>query len=72
MNLVIRTVRVLKNHTQNKPKKRYKSNVDEISDDVGNEKYEQLYYSITAGNKCFGAVIHQRNEAFTTLRIRIT
>ena len=39
-----------------------------MSEDVGNEKYEQLYYSITVSNKCFDDINHQRNEAFTTLR----
>ena len=52
-------------------KKRYKCNVDGISEDVGNEKYEQLYYSITVSNKCFDAINHQRNEAFTTLRLNL-
>ena len=59
-----------KEYSHSKQKPRYKSNVDEISDDVGNEKYEQLYYSITVSNKCFDA-INQRNEAFTTLRINL-
>ena len=56
-------------YSHSKQKPRYKSNVDEISDDVGNEKYKQLDYSITVSNKCFDAINHQRNEAFTTLRI---
>ena len=60
-----------KKYSHSKQKPRYKSNVDEISDDVGNEKYEQLYYSITVSNKCFDAINHQRNEAFTTLRINL-
>ena len=60
-----------KKYSHSKQKSRYKSNVDEISDDVGNEKYEQLYYSITVSNKCFDAINHQRNEAFTTLRINL-
>ena len=50
-----------KKYSHSKQKPRYKSNVDEISDDVGNEKYEQLYYSITVSNKCFDAINHQRN-----------
>ena len=56
-----------KKYSHSKQKPRYKSNVYEISEDVGNEKYEQLYYSITVSNKCFNSINHQRNEAFTTL-----
>ena len=54
----------------NTKQKRLK-NVDEISEDAGNEKYEQLYYSMTVSNKCFDAINHQRNETFTTLRIKL-
>ena len=70
MNLFIRTVRVRKIFTL-KTKDRYKSNVDEISKDVGNEKYSQLYVSTTFSNNWFDAINHQRNEAFTTLRINL-
>ena len=41
-----------KKYSHSKQKPRYKSNVNEISEDVGNGKYEQLFYSLLLLSLC--------------------